>query len=96
MNRPDNPRKALGRGLGALLPTRPPVAPALPPAQTNDAPQTLPVDLIDPNPLQPRRLFQNERLADLAQSIRFHTPGETEKRHGQAVAAASLPSLGKE
>ena len=70
MNRPDNPRKALGKGLGALLPTRPPVAAVPPPVQTNDAPQTLPVDLIDPNPLQPRRLFQNERLAELAQSIR--------------------------
>jgi len=70
MNRPDNPRRALGKGLGALLPTRPPVAAVPPPAQTNDAPQTLPVDLIDPNPLQPRRLFQSERLAELAQSIR--------------------------
>jgi ParB family chromosome partitioning protein len=36
----------------------------------NETPQTLPVDLIDPNPHQPRRLFQNERLAELAQSIR--------------------------
>jgi len=69
MNRLDNPRKALGKGLGALLPTRP-VTSTVPPTQTNDAPQTLPVDLIDPNPLQPRRLFQNERLAELAQSIR--------------------------
>jgi ParB family chromosome partitioning protein len=32
--------------------------------------QTLPVDSIDPNPHQPRRLFHNERLAELAQSIR--------------------------
>lgn len=30
------------------------------------------MDAIDPNPLQPRRLFQNERLAELAQSIRAH------------------------
>ncbi|MBZ5594354.1 MAG: ROK family protein [Acidobacteriia bacterium] len=29
----------------------------------------------------------------VAESIHVHTPGETEKRHGQAVAAASLPSL---
>jgi hypothetical protein len=29
----------------------------------------------------------------LAKSIRVHVPGESEKRHGQAVAAASLPSL---
>ncbi len=28
---------------------------------------------------------------DLRESIRVHVPGETEKRHGQAVAAASLP-----
>ena len=70
MNRPDNPRKALGRGLGALLPTRPPATAALPLTLAAESPQTLPVDLIDPNPLQPRRLFQSERLAELAQSIR--------------------------
>lgn len=36
-----------------------------------------------------------DEFPELAQSIRFHVPGETEKRHGQAVAAASLPSLRK-
>jgi ParB family transcriptional regulator, chromosome partitioning protein len=72
MNKPDNPRKALGKGLGALLPTRPPAALPQPPSPTDDAPQTLPVDLIDPNPLQPRRLFQNERMAELEQSIRVN------------------------
>jgi ParB family chromosome partitioning protein len=72
MNKPDNPRRALGKGLGALLPTRLPAAtPTAPlPSTPDDTPQTLPVDAIDPNPLQPRRLFQNERLAELAQSIR--------------------------
>jgi predicted NBD/HSP70 family sugar kinase len=30
---------------------------------------------------------------ELAEQIRFHIPGEKEKRHGQAVAAASLPSI---
>ena len=30
---------------------------------------------------------------ELAKSIHFRTPGEMEKRHGQAVAAASLPAL---
>jgi predicted NBD/HSP70 family sugar kinase len=29
----------------------------------------------------------------LAERIRFHIPDETEKRHGQAIAAASLPPL---
>ena len=28
-----------------------------------------------------------------AKRIAFHVPGETEKRHGQAIAAASLPRL---
>lgn len=66
MNKTENPRKALGRGLGALLPTR---LPASAPISDSDA-QTIPIDLIDANPLQPRRTFQAERLAELAQSIR--------------------------
>jgi ParB family chromosome partitioning protein len=68
MNKTDNPRRALGRGLGALLPTRPPVAPPSPapdPASVN-----VNIDSIDANPLQPRRMFQQDRLAELAQSIR--------------------------
>jgi predicted NBD/HSP70 family sugar kinase len=36
-----------------------------------------------------------EEFPELAGVIRVHIPGETEKRHGQAVAAASLPSLRK-
>jgi ParB family chromosome partitioning protein len=68
MNKPENPRKALGRGLGALLPTRPPsVVP--PPHPSTDQNLTLPIHSIDPNPFQPRRIFQSERLAELAQSI---------------------------
>jgi len=39
-------------------------------------------------------ILQRE-FPELAQAIRVHTPGEAEKRHGQAVAAASLPSLKK-
>lgn len=31
---------------------------------------------------------------ELAESIRFRSPGEKEKRHGQAIAAASLPAIG--
>ena len=30
---------------------------------------------------------------DLARQIAFHVPGEQDKRHGQAIAAASLPAL---
>lgn len=68
MNKPENPRKALGRGLGALLPTRPSVQPLGPTFE--ESPQTVPIESIDPNPLQPRRIFQAERLEELAQSIR--------------------------
>ena len=31
---------------------------------------------------------------ELTGKIAFHSPDEKEKRHGQAVAAASLPKLG--
>jgi predicted NBD/HSP70 family sugar kinase len=34
-----------------------------------------------------------EEFPEVAERIRLLTPGEKEKRHGQAVAAASLPSL---
>lgn len=71
MSRPENTRRALGRGLNSLIPTRPPAAPPAEPAQASDhAVATLPIDAIDANPLQPRRVFQSERLEELAQSIR--------------------------
>jgi ParB family transcriptional regulator, chromosome partitioning protein len=73
MNKPDNPRRALGKGLGALLPTRAPQMQStdLPLPPPSDPPsQTVPIDSIDANPIQPRRVFQGERLAELAQSIR--------------------------
>jgi predicted NBD/HSP70 family sugar kinase len=34
-----------------------------------------------------------EEFPELAARIRFHIPGEKEKRHGQAIAAASLPAI---
>ncbi|HUP03093.1 MAG TPA: ParB/RepB/Spo0J family partition protein [Bryobacteraceae bacterium] len=65
------PRKALGKGLGALLPTRPPAPPPAETQRAEDAASVL-IDLVEPNPLQPRRVFQDERLEELAQSIRVH------------------------
>jgi ParB family chromosome partitioning protein len=79
MNKTESPRKVLGKGLNALLSSRtqPPPAPApLEPASKietptqGEEPKTVPLDLIDPNPLQPRRIFQANRLEELAQSIR--------------------------
>lgn len=69
MNRvPDHHRKALGRGLSALFPEKP--APKVPVAERSDAVTQIAIDLIDPNPLQPRTVFEPEPLAELAQSIR--------------------------
>ena len=67
----ENPRRALGRGLGALLPTRLPSTEATaPPANENT--NRIPIDLIDPNPVQPRRVFQTDSLHQLADSILQH------------------------
>ena len=71
MNKVDNPRRALGKGLGALLPTREP-AQSLPEQVSAVTPSSAPIDSIDPNPLQPRHIFQGDRLGELAQSIRAH------------------------
>ena len=69
MNKVDAPRRALGKGLSALLPTR---APSQPPPEPvpGETVSSVPIDSIDPNPLQPRRMFHSERLGELAQSIR--------------------------
>ncbi len=71
----DKPRKALGRGLSALLPNRPTAvapgagtAPAAAPAPQE--PTRLPIGSIHPNPMQPRSVFNSDRLEELAASIR--------------------------
>jgi len=69
---PENPRRALGRGLGALLPTRAPVAAAPTAALSPEEANRIAIDEIDPNPMQPRRVFQVDALRELADSIRQH------------------------
>lgn len=67
----DKPRKALGKGLSALLPARPSVAPPSIPSPAPPANATsLPIAAIHPNPMQPRTIFQADRLEELAASIR--------------------------
>jgi ParB family chromosome partitioning protein len=63
-------RKALGRGLSALL-SEPGTAttPAVEHKETGDA-TGVPLALIDPNPFQPRRTFPEDSLNELAESIR--------------------------
>jgi ParB family chromosome partitioning protein len=64
---------ALGRGLGALLPgAEPGAAFDAAGAATHDAARQVPVDAVDPNPEQPRRVFDPQQLEQLAESIRRH------------------------
>ena len=64
-------RPALGRGLSALIPNTPP-----PPSREQAAPvdrpraQELDIDLLVPNPRQPRLQMDETKLEELAQSIR--------------------------
>jgi ParB family transcriptional regulator, chromosome partitioning protein len=63
-------RKALGRGLDSLLPSRPAAVPIAMPAQVATSAQEIPVDSIDPNPYQTRRRINEAALEELAESIR--------------------------
>lgn len=74
--KPVEPKKALGKGLHSLLPTRGPAATA-PAPQVATAPDLqkdgnvfrAPIKQVRPNPNQPRREFDQEALLELAQSI---------------------------
>jgi len=61
-------RKALGKGLSALLPE--PEPPAAPPPAPSSSTVELPLEQIDPNPHQPRQLHDEVRQSELAASIR--------------------------
>ncbi len=60
--------KALGRGIGALIPGAGPAS-----APVADAgPARIPLESIEPNPDQPRRVFDPDHLARMAQSMSRH------------------------
>ena len=78
MNKPLDNRRALGRGLSSLLPTRPSgnapnhyenagQATAL--ANDGNGLMMLPIERIEPNPTQPRQHFDTVQLNELAASI---------------------------
>lgn len=60
MNKP----RGLGKGLGALIPEMD--------EENLDAQQIVDINLIVPNPYQPRKEFSDEKLNELAESIRIH------------------------
>jgi ParB family chromosome partitioning protein len=62
-------RKALGKGLHSLLPTRNTAGPTAPPPLPSDDVHRLPIDQVTPNPHQPRRDFDEAALLELTQSI---------------------------
>jgi ParB family chromosome partitioning protein len=53
--------RGIGRGLAAILP---------PAREQGESLQQIPVDLIDPNPRQPRKRFEDANLHELADSVR--------------------------
>jgi ParB family chromosome partitioning protein len=55
-------KKALGRGIGALIPEKP--------LEEHERILYVPIDRIKPNPYQPRQVFDTEGLNDLIQSIK--------------------------
>lgn len=66
----DKQRKALGRGLSALLPQKP--VPAATETVAGPQIQSLAINDIHPNPLQPRSVFDAAKLEELANSIETH------------------------
>ena len=58
-------RRALGRGLDSLIPSTAP-----PEESTPTYPGTVPVDMISPNRQQPRQIFDEDTIRELADSIR--------------------------
>src|SRR5579884_3180373 len=76
VNKAPEKRPALGKGLSVLLPVRPqqhqyaaePPNPAARQEERSGA-TNIPISAIDPNPLQPRTVFDAGRLQELATSI---------------------------
>jgi len=72
---PDTKRRALGKGLESLLPSRPPAAPAVVPsvaaaaAEPTGKPLDIALDHIERNPWQTRTHFDEAQLGELAASI---------------------------
>jgi ParB family chromosome partitioning protein len=78
----EEPRRRLGRGLAALLGDAVEEAPAERPRGQ----RKVPIEFLRPNPRNPRSLFREEDLADLANSIR-------EKGIIQPIVVRAIPGV---
>ena len=63
-------RRGLGKGLSALIPPGDEAKPASPEVQAGAV--EIPLDQISPNPHQPRQIFNEDELKELADSIEAH------------------------
>jgi ParB family transcriptional regulator, chromosome partitioning protein len=66
----DPKRRALGRGLESLLPSRPAPAIQAVAEEPTGQPLEIPLGKIDANPFQPRNHFDPDKLMELAESIK--------------------------
>lgn len=63
----NQPKKVLGRGLGALIPQK-----ASEPQPAATGLLQIPIEQIAPNPYQPRKTFNEASIEELARSVRTH------------------------
>ena len=63
------PKRGLGKGLSALIPTRPPQAPA-PQLHPEGVERHIKIADIKPNKYQPRHTIRDESLTELMQSVK--------------------------
>jgi ParB family chromosome partitioning protein len=65
---------ALGKGLGALISTKPasPLVSPTPVVESGERVQMVPLSRIGPSPFQPRTVFREENIDELVGSIREH------------------------
>jgi ParB family chromosome partitioning protein len=65
-------KKALGRGLGALIPSRPVETAPAPAAPAGTGLAEVPIEQISPNPYQPRKTFNDASIEELSRSVKEH------------------------